>query len=180
VSAISTPTPTPRHTQLHEDPQWNPLWWKLALCLSGGSQHCHRKESPISISILRHRTTSYEHLSLKSHDDEQFHCVCRAELNIAMENSLQFGPATIQLVMPISTPILTKTLTHTRYLKHLELNNRLRSTLPLRLSSGSHHRPREASPNPTETDTPSHRHAHTRLLQHLPPYYTLWVLVSKR
>jgi len=61
--------------------------------------------------------------------------------------------------------------------KPLCLKGKGQSTLPLRLSSGSHHCHGEASPIsiPTPTLTPTH----TRLLEHPPPYNSLWALAFK-
>jgi hypothetical protein len=61
-----------------------------------------------------------------------------------MEKRLQFRCTTVQQVMPISTP--TPTPTHTGRHEHPQLDTRLQSTLPLRLSSGSQHRHGEVSP----------------------------------
>jgi len=45
-------------------------------------------------SSIRHLTTVHEHLHFNSNDDQLFHFVCGAEVNIAMEKSLQCRCAT--------------------------------------------------------------------------------------
>jgi len=72
------------------------------------------------------------------------------------------------------------TPTHTRLHYHPQLNNWLRSTLPLRLSSGSQHCDGEMAPISIPTDTPSHWSTHTQLLDHLPPDNCLWAPAFKR
>jgi len=59
------------------------------------------------------------------------------------EKRLQFD---LQLWTSLSNLTPTPTATHTRLHEHPQLNNRLQSTLPLRLSSGSQHHHGEVSP----------------------------------